>query len=324
MLKSKSKFIEVTKNYKLFLIPILLILVFLPSISSSYTTFLIIRIMITSLSAMSLILLAGYGGLLSFAQISFYGISAYVLGISVMNYNLSFTVAILLSLLISVGIGAVFAIIAIRTKGNYFIMMTLAFGQLVYLSALQWVELTGGFNGITGIPGPKIFNIKIEGNTPVYYLVLIIVGLCYYILKRISKAPFGLVLQGVRDNSMKMSALGFNTQLHKYLTFIISGFFAAVSGILAVLFYGLISPNMVTLSASVMLLFVALIGCINKFEGAILGAAIYVMLEDFASKYTQRYMIIIGVFFILVVLFMPSGILGQRLLRKKHLGNESN
>jgi branched-chain amino acid transport system permease protein len=290
-----------------------IVLLLIPHFSSSFTVFLFTRIIITSLTSMSLILLAGYGGLLSFAQISFYGITAYSIGILVMRKGFSFGPAILTALVISLFIGALFGLIAVRTKGNYFIMMTLSFGQLVHLCALQWVELTGGFNGITGIPPINLFGYSFSGNLRVYYLSIAVTGLCYLALKRITASPFGLALQGVRDNEKKMAALGFNVTLIKYCAFVMAIFFASLGGVLAVSFYGQISPSIVTLNASVMLLFVALIGSITKLEGALVGSTVYVLLEDFFSKYTERYMMIIGVFFILVVLFMPQGILGVKL-----------
>ncbi|MDR1510961.1 MAG: branched-chain amino acid ABC transporter permease [Synergistaceae bacterium] len=292
---------------------VVIVLLLIPQLSSNFTVFLFTRILITSLISMSLILLAGYGGLLSFAQVSFYGITAYGIGIMVMRKGFSFGPAILIAILISLVIGVLFALIAVRTKGNYFIMMTLSFGQLVYLCALQWVELTGGFNGITGIPPITIFNYALSGNLRVYYLSMAVLVVCYLLLKRIVSSPFGLALQGARDNEKKMAALGFNVFLIKYYAFIIAIFFASLGGVLAVAFYGQVSPNIVTLSASVMILFVALIGCITKFEGAVVGSAIYVLLEDLFSLYTERYVMIIGIFFILVVLFMPRGILGIKL-----------
>jgi branched-chain amino acid transport system permease protein len=135
-------------------------------------------------------------------------------------------------------------------------------------------------------------------------------------LKRIVSSSFGLALQGIRDNEKKMAALGFNVALIKYCAFLTSVFFASLGGLLAIAFYGQISPSAVTLGTSVMLLFVALIGSISKLEGAVVGAAVYILMEDLFSKYTERYMMVIGIFFILVVLFMPKGILGFQLRKK--------
>lgn len=294
---------------------ILLVLALAPTFMHSFYIFLLTRVLFMGLVAMSLYVLMALGGMLSFAQMGFYGITAYSIGITSTRFGWNFNVSVVFGLVMVVVFTAIFALIAIRTKGNYFLMITLAFGQMLYLAALQWVELTGGFSGTTAIP---VWRFAVNRNE-LYYFVLAVVFLCYLFLKQLIASPYGIALQGVRDNAKRMEALGFHTQLIRYVAILLSALLAGIGGFLSVLFYTMISPNTLTMSNSIMILFMVLVGGSKKLEGALLGSLIYLLMQDFVSQWTSRYQIIIGVFFILVVLFFPNGFLGIQWKKTKGL-----
>jgi len=306
----KRGFFKDALNRRTLCMLIVLFFVIAPLLLKPFQTFLLTRILFLSLVSMSFILLIGYGGMLSLVQISFFGVAGYVIGIGTLKYNMPTHLVIPLAVLIPVILSGAFGIIAIRTERNYFIMMTVAFAQLLFFGSLQWSDLTAGYDGLTGIGSPTLFGHSFKSRTELYYFTLIPSAICYLLLRRITQSPFGIALQGVRDSAKKMSALGFNVQLYRYLAIVMSGAFAGVAGVLGAYFYGMIAPDMLNLSSCVMVLFIALLGGVTRLEGALVGSLIYVLLDDFFSQYTQRYQTIIGIFFVLIVLFLPNGIIG--------------
>lgn len=270
------------------------------------------RSLFLGLTAMSFILLAGYAGMVSLAQMSFFAMSGYIIGIGVLDHGWPFIVAMPLAFLGAVLLSAAFGLVAIRAKGIYFLMMTLALSQLAYGVALQWANVTHGWDGVSGVPRPVIFGWSLLDTVPLYFLTLAVTALSYLILRRLVRSQFGLALQGIRDNPARMAALGYDVQYHRFLVIVISGAFAGIAGILGVFFYGGVSPETTGLSQIMLVIMAAIVGGTALLEGGVVGAFITVLLLSFASQYTQRYLTIVGLVFILVILFLPQGVLGGR------------
>jgi len=293
------------------------VLALLPLFVSNFHTFLFTKILFLALVAGSFILLAGYGGMLSLAQAAFFGVAGYIVARLSFFHDMPLWQVAPLALLGAVVVSAAFAIIAVRTTKIYFLMMTLALSQMAFYAALQWSTVTGGYDGITGIDRPSLFGYEFATTVQLYYFTLVPVFLCYLFLKRLVASPFGLALQGIRDSEKRMAALGFNVPLHRFLAIVVSGAVAGLAGVISTYFYGMIGPTTVSIGAAVMILFIALLGGIGRFEGAIVGAIVYVLLQDFASMYTLRYHSLIGLFFVFIVLFFPGGITSIRFGRRK-------
>lgn len=284
----------------------------LPQFVSSYNVGVMTRMLIFSLTAMSFSLLAGYGGLLSLAQALFRGLTAYTIAIVMLRQGWAAEYAILLGVSLTVGFSIIFGWIARGLTWLYFLMMSLAVGQLGHTLAMNWGKLTKGFDGMHGVPSLTLFNIDLSGRIPYFYFSLIFVFLCYLALKRITQSPFGITLQGVRDNPTRMASLGFSVRWQKHLAIILSSFFASLSGVIYIFYYQSATPKMLELSAAVSILFIALLGGVGRLEGGIIGAIVYILIDDFGRSLTDRYMTIIGVFFVLMVLFFPGGIVSLK------------
>jgi len=282
----------------------------LPFWTGTFTVQLATKGLYLGILAMSFSLLAGYVDMISLAQMAFAAIAGYVIGIGVMHYGLPHSVVVLPAILAAVLLAAIFGWIAIRSTKIYFLMMTLALSQLFFGVVFQWVSLTEGYPGITGIPRPTVFGFSLIETPPLYYVTLVVTVLCYLVLRRLIRSPFGLVLQGIRDNPKRMAALGFNVQLHRYIAIVVSGTFAGIAGVIMTYFTGVISPTRATLSSSILVVMAALVGGVASLEGGLLGGLVIAFLMSIASQYTTRYWTVVGTLFILIVLFMPNGLLG--------------
>jgi branched-chain amino acid transport system permease protein len=286
----------------------------LPLFISDYIQSMVVKILIFSIFALSLNLLWGYTGLTSLGHAAYFGIAGYTVGILTVVVGVhSFWLTALAGIFIATIAAAIFAFPALRMANTpikaYFLLVTLAMGELLASIAEKWRAVTGGDNGLTGIPLPDL-NLGFTMNEDkFYYVVFIIFALCVFLIYRIVKSPFGEALQGVRDNELRMRALGYNTWFYKYISFIIGGAFAGVGGVLFSHFAGIMAPMHVGIMTSTLVLLMVVIGSSSIIYGPILGAAVVLILEHVSSIYApDRWPLILGAVFVISVMFLRGGI----------------
>jgi branched-chain amino acid transport system permease protein len=294
----------------------------LPLWAKSFTVQLTIRGLYLGILAMSFILLAGYGDMTSLAQMSFAAMAGYVIGIGFMRFAIPHGQLAVLAVIGSILLSALFGLVAIRAQKTYFLIMTLALSLLFHGVGMQWATVTGGSDGITGIPRPVLFGFSLIQPGPLYYLTFVSTAICYFGLRHIVRSRFGLVLQGIRDNPRRMSALGFNIQRHRYCAIIISGAVAGIAGILTVYFTGVILPDRAGLGQTILVVLASLVGGVYTLKGGILGGLVVAYLISIAGQLTSRYWVVLGALFIMVVVFMPNGLLGGDIPVKRWLAEQ--
>ncbi len=287
-----------------------LLLALVPLGLPRYVTATLTEILIFAVFAMSLDVLVGYTGLISLGHAAFFGIAAYTVGL----LGAHGSAALILTLPAGVMAGAAAALLvgvfALRAAGVYFLMLTLAFAQMAFAVAHQWAGVTGGTNGLSGIPRPAVPGLDLGAAIPFYYLVLLLCGAAALTLRRIAVSPFGAALVGVRENESRMRAMGFDTFRLKLAAFVIAGAAAALSGVLYAYYNGFVSPDVLYWTTSGQVLVMVLLGGAGTLTGPALGAAVVLLGQNLASSYTERWTLILGAAFILVVLAAPRGLLG--------------
>jgi branched-chain amino acid transport system permease protein len=272
--------------------------------------------------ALSLMFLAGYGGMVSLAQMTIAGFAGYVVAILGVNgvpggIGWPWWLAVPAALILSMIVGAVIGALAVRTAGIYTIMITLAIAAAFYYFTNENYAIFNGHTGIDGIPTPIFLGVDWRAPIASYYLELGVAFLCWLAVSYVARAPFGLALQGIRDNPRRMAALGFNVNAHRVAAYVFAALIAALGGILLVWSYGEIAPGTVSVSAAIDILVIAVVGGIGNPIGAFIGALIYAVLKTFALDVLvafgldgNRFRLLIGLGFLAIVFFSPDGIIG--------------
>jgi branched-chain amino acid transport system permease protein len=290
---------------------VVLCLLIVPPFLSEYVLELLTQTLIWAITAASLDILLGYTGLPSLGHATYMGVGAYATAILLTQAHASFFAALGISLLLSAVLAALFGLLALRAKGHYFLLITMALAMVVWGLAYRWVSFTNGDNGIVDVPRPSLgLGVSFGPIQHFYYLALAIFLVSFTLLLLFVRSPFGLTLVGIRESQSRMRSLGYNVWLHKYLAFIVAGVFSGLSGVLWATYNGFVSPMDVDAFASLETLLMVALGGPGTLFGPILGAGIIVFLKNLASIYVHRWMTLMGVIFILTVYYAPDGILG--------------
>lgn len=277
---------------------------------------LITEIMIYGLLAMSLDVLLGYTGLLSFMHNAYLGIGAYVVGLFLIHVSpaslwLACLVGVVFTGLVALPVGW----IQVRTGGLAFALLTLAFGMMFYTIVWKWYGLTGGDDGLMGVPSPDIqlfgWSIGNTGNPKhMYLLTLFVVAIALVLTRRIIRSPFGAVLEAIRENEERAAFVGIDVRRYKLFGWVLACVLAGTAGALFILYKGYIGPTTMSAFAGAGVLMMVLLGGMGTLWGPIVGAGIFIYIQDYISTMTEHWEIFLGLVVIFLVLFMPTGFAG--------------
>lgn len=281
-----------------------------PFLVPNYPRALVAEIYIFAIFAMSLDLLLGFTGLMSLGHAAFFGLGAYAVAILSNSFDVSAWLGVAAGV-VTAGLGALaIGFFCVRTSGIPFLMLTLAFSQLVFSVALKWRDLTGGSDGMAIADKPKFFGLDLSNTLPMYFMALMFFLLSYWTLRRLINAPLGHVFVGIRENEPRMAAIGYPTRAYKLLSFTIAGAFAGLAGGLYAIFNSFISPDAVYWTASGDILIMTMLGGAGTLIGPAIGTGVFLLMKNVVSSYSEHWLLIIGGVFIACVLFFPGGIWG--------------
>jgi branched-chain amino acid transport system permease protein len=278
-----------------------------------------INILILGLFATGFNLLFGYTGLLSLGHAALFGAGAYGCGIAIAKLGLDLFSAVLCGVALALLVSAVIGALAIRTRGVYFGMVTLALAQCLYFIFYQWVSVTGGESGLRGVSVKRIdlgpLHLDLLNPMQKYYFFLLFVAVALAGFSRILRSPFGAVIEGIRENENRARASGYSLDVMKWMSFVLSGAFCGLAGALNAIHLGIVSIETLFYTTSGTVVMMTLLGGMGTFFGPFVGAALFLALEDVASNWTTHWQLVAGLIFIACVRFFPKGVWGSVLAR---------
>jgi branched-chain amino acid transport system permease protein len=270
---------------------------------------LLTQILIFGLLALSVDLLLGHAGLFSVCHASFFAVSAYTVAILQVRYGQPTLIAapagILAGTLLAVIYGA-----AVRTRGVYFILVTIAMGYIIWGAAYRWASFTGGDNGITNVPAPAIGDVALNSPIGYYYFVLAVVVACAVGYGVFIRSPFGLSLRGIKGSESRMQSLGYRTTSHLYAAFVLSGAIASLAGVLYVYYNKFVNPVTASFNISIEVALMAIVGGSGTILGPFIGAGVFLGMRNWVSSFLELHHAVMGLVFIVTILWAPTGIMG--------------
>ena len=307
-------FVAVTLPILVIGVIVLVLPLFIPSFVSSLVT----KMMIYALFGLSLNIIWGYAGIPSFGHAAFFGVGGYATGILILRAGIdNFWLNLLLAIIATAVIAAILGVPAFRVFGVgagaanpiYFLLATIAFGELLSRGAIALRPITGGSTGISGIPEPDLgFGLTVDSGN-YYYLVFVVLVVCTYIIYRIVNSHYGYALRGIHDNERRMQALGYNTWLYKYTSWILAGVFGGIAGVLFAYFGGTMVPNNLAMITSDIAFLIVILGSTTVFFGPIVASIVFVGIEYIASLYLPaRWPLIFGAMFVVTIIVIPEGL----------------
>jgi len=296
----------------------------LPFFAGDFYINLASQIFIAAIFALSLNLLVGFGGMTSLGHASYLGVAAYVSALMTSRYGLSHGTAALISILGTVTMAAFFGLIALRATGLGFLMITLALSQVLWGLAYRMSDVTNGDNGIAGLTRPAPFGISLDSAASFYWFALLVTVIAFVMMTIFVSSSFGSSLKGVRDQPRRMAALGFNPWMIRWITFIYAGFWGGIAGLLYVYYNKYIHPTSLSTTSSAEALLGVIAGGSGTLAGPAVGAALVLLLKNYASAYFERWNMLLGLVFLFIVLVMPTGIVpGLQQLAARWRGRSS-
>jgi branched-chain amino acid transport system permease protein len=285
---------------------VFVVLLLLPPFVPRFFVYILGLIYVTALLAMSLNLVVGHGGMYQFHHAVFYGVGAYAMALLFTKTSLPMWIGFIAAPVAAAIMGLVIGWFCVRLNRLYFGMLQISLGSLIWAVVFRWYKFTGGDDGIHGIPLPKFLATLNQS----YYFILVVLAVCLVLLYLILKSPFGSTLQAIRDNPQRCEAVGINVQRHQLWAIVIATFFAGVAGVLFVVLERTVFPDLLFWVLSLEIFIMCLLGGWFTFAGPIVGAAITVGLRTFVGKYTEYWTLVLGIILILLIFFLPDGVMG--------------